>query len=192
MEQRNLLLAIVVSIAILVGFQMLFPTPQPRPAPEQATQATPGTPPAPGAISIPGTTPRPPAEAREAALAQGPRLPIRSPRMHGSIAAQGARIDDVTLPDYHVTVDPKSPDVVILSPPGSQLPYYAEFGWVPATAGTAVPTSETVWSTNASAIHPDQPVDFTWDNGAGLRFTKTFLLDRDFMITVRQSVENSN
>ena len=190
MEQRNLLLAIVISIGILIGFQTLFPPAPPKPvAPaEQTVGALPGVPST--APAVPGAAPRPPAEVREAALAQGPRLPIRSPRMHGSVALQGGRADDVTLPDYHVTVDRGSPEIVILSPAGSDIPYYAEFGWVAATAGTAVPANDTVWTSDATSIVPEKPVVFTWDNGAGLHFTKTLLLDRDFMFTVTQTVEN--
>src|SRR5947207_195071 len=56
MDQRNLLLAIVLSVGILIGFQYLFekirpPAPPPTPAvPTQTTPAAPGT-------TIPGTAP---------------------------------------------------------------------------------------------------------------------------------------
>ena len=60
-------------------------------------------------------------------------------RIHGSIALKGGRIDDVTLADYHETVDPASPEIVLLSPPGSPNPYFAEYGWVAGDAGVPVP-----------------------------------------------------
>src|SRR5213078_980822 len=114
MEQRNLLLAIVVSVVILIGFQYLFekmrpPTPATPPSPA-ATQ----TAPAPGTTS-PGATgaagqasgmaAAPAAETREQAIAEQPRVRINTPRLHGSVALTGGRIDDLTLATYHETVD---------------------------------------------------------------------------------------
>ena len=210
MEQRNLLLAILVSIAILIGFQYLFPPPTPPGAPtgtvEQGAPPAPATAPqasAPGAGAPQAVPPQPPgaapapaaAPSRETALTLGERLPVRSPRVHGSIALQGGRMDDVSLPDYHVTVDPGSPEVVILSPPGSDSPYYAEFGWVPGTAGataggSVTPPADAVWTADGATLTPDRPVTLTWDNGQGLRFSKTYALDRDYMFTVTLGVEN--
>src|SRR5690606_38126928 len=172
MEQRNLLLAIVISIGILIGFQSLFPPPAPPVTPVATTE--PGTPSdaaaigAPPVPAAPGGAPAAPAS-RETVLAQAPRLPIQSPRMHGSIALAGGRIDDVSLPDYHVTVGPESPEVTILSPPGAGAPYYAEFGWV-GEPGTVVPGADAVWTTEATALVPGKPVTAVWDNGQGLRF----------------------
>ena len=55
--------------------------------------------------------------------------------IHGSIALKGGRIDDVTLASYRETVDPNSPEIVLLSPPGAPHPYFAEYGWVAGDAG---------------------------------------------------------
>src|SRR5688572_11431425 len=132
MEQRNLLLAIVLSVGILIGFQFLiekFQLVTPPPAPQQTAPAT-STPGAiPGAIA-PGTavgTAAPQAASREAAIAERPRVRINTPRLHGSIALSGGRIDDMTLANYHETPDPKSPEVVLLWPNGTKEPYFAEF-----------------------------------------------------------------
>src|SRR5271170_4374522 len=144
MDQRNLLLAIVLSVAILVAFQYLFekmrPVPAPAPTQVTATQSAPSTPvpgtAAPGAapgVAAPasttgGSATAPAPETREAALAEQPRVRINTPRLHGSIALTGGRIDDLTLANYHETVDPKSPEVVLLWPTGTADPYFAEFG----------------------------------------------------------------
>ena len=74
---------------------------------------------------------------RAEALAQSPRVRIDNGAVHGSIALKGGRIDDVTLANYRETVDPNSPEIVLLSPPGAPHPYFAEFGWVAGDAGTA-------------------------------------------------------
>src|SRR6266478_5503216 len=78
----------------------------------------------------PGAPTAPVAATREAAIAGQKRVRINTPRLHGSIALNGGRIDDLTLATYHDTVDPKSPEVVLLWPTGTKEPYFAEFGWV--------------------------------------------------------------
>src|SRR5438552_6909563 len=44
------------------------------------------------------------------------------------------------------TVDPTSPAIVLYSPSNTAAPYYAEFGWVPATGSTVrIPDQNTMW-----------------------------------------------
>ena len=80
------------------------------------------------------------------AIAAEKRVRIDTPRLHGSIALNGGRIDDLTLADYHDTVDPKSPEVVLLWPTATKHSYFAEFGWVAGTEGVKVPGPDTAWT----------------------------------------------
>jgi YidC/Oxa1 family membrane protein insertase len=227
MEQRNLLLAIVLSVGILIGFQYLYqkirPVPPPAPGPATATQtapttstpgtstpgtSTPGTSapgtPAPGTVVPGAAAPTPSAaggtaaapvvpayETREAAIAGQQRVRIDTPRLHGSIALNGGRIDDLTLATYHDTVDPKSPEVVLLWPTGTQDPYFAEFGWVADSAGIKLPDQKTLWTASEGPLRPAHPVNLTWDNGAGLIFTRTVAVDDNYMFTIRDAVRNT-
>src|SRR4051794_25702688 len=135
-DQKNTLLFIALSAVILIGWNLIFGFPgQPKAPP-------PNQPPGAGAPSTPGTPP-PPGEpaakplTREEALAQSPRVRIETPRLGGSIALKGARVDDLTLTQYRETVDPNSPPIVLLSPSGAPHPFYADFGWI-AAPGTTV------------------------------------------------------
>ncbi|MGH7030102.1 MAG: membrane protein insertase YidC, partial [Stellaceae bacterium] len=210
MEQRNLLIAIVVSVGILIGFQFLFSRLHPPPAPHVATTAT-----APATGSAPATTASPTGSApatsaaapstaapgaaahralqtRAAAIGGQPRVKIDTPRLHGSIALVGARLDDLTLATYHETVNPKSPDVVLLSPPGTANPYLAEFGWVAEKPGTVkLPGARTLWKASGGPLTPSHPVTLRWDNGQGLVFTRTISIDQNYMFTVREAVRNT-
>src|SRR5207244_7837474 len=85
-------------------------------------------------------------ETREEAIAGEKRVRIDTPRLHGSIALNGGRIDDLTLATYHDTVDPKSPEVVLLWPTATKDSYFADFVWGAETAGVKVTVPEGTWT----------------------------------------------
>jgi YidC/Oxa1 family membrane protein insertase len=199
-DQRNLFLAILLSIVILLGFQYFYEAPRverqkaelaQQRAEEQVTAPAPTTPEGLTAPGAPVAVPAGPRDRGEV-LADGQRVRIETPRLHGSINTIGGRIDDLTLADYHVDPKPGSPEIVLLSPAGAAQPYYAEFGWVPA-AGTNQPTpgSTTRWTAAGGPLRPDSPVTLTWDNGQGLVFERTIAIDADYMFTVTQRVRNT-
>jgi YidC/Oxa1 family membrane protein insertase len=203
MEQRNLLIAIVLSVGILMAFQFIFERMRPPQPPPGLTPGTPvtasappstqgGSAPAQGvAPNAPGAAPVHAPESREAAIAGQPRIKIDTPRLHGSINLVGARLDDLTLAKYHETVDPKSPEVVLLEPPGTESPYLAEFGWVAGSPDLKLPGPQTHWTSSGGTLTPTSPVTLTWDNGEGLVFSRTIGVDMDYMFAVTDSVRNT-
>ncbi len=206
-NNRNFLLAILLCIGVLFAWQFFFvPKPhQPAGPPpteqsqQQQQQAEPG-PPQPGAQS--GTPsaagPTPPGTAtaltREEALAQSPRIAIDTPALKGSIALKGGRIDDLTLRDYRETVEPDSPNVILLSPAGGPHAYYAEHGFVGGADAKdlTLPGADTVWkATSQASLTQSSPVTLTYDNGKGLTFTRVIAVDDKYMFTVTDKVANS-
>ena len=201
MDQKNFILAIVLSVAIIMGWQYAFP-PAKAPPPAPTTQTT-----APGAPGAPGTTtpgaPRPAGTpgapstgpvaqnvvSLKEALERTPRITFSTPELLGSISLKGARIDDVQLAKHRVELDPKSPPVQVLSPEGTIHPYYAEFGWS-ADPAVKVPGPDTLWAASQTALAPGKPVRLSWDNGAGLLFALDLSIDENFMFDVKQTVEN--
>jgi YidC/Oxa1 family membrane protein insertase len=203
-DNRNMMLAIGLSVAVLIGWQFFVGMPQLEKQREaqklqQQQPQSQTAQPAPGGQAMPGGpqgasgAAQPGSFTREQALATSPRIPIETPRLKGSIALKGARIDDVSLLDFHETVDPKSPNIVLLSPSGSHEPFYAEFGWSNGAGGQAkLPDADTVWSTTSTApLSPERPLVLTWDNGEGLRFKRTIAVDRIYMFTITDEVENT-
>ncbi len=201
-DQRNLILAIALSIAILLGFQYFYEKPrmeqQKQLAAQQAAQAELLAPkPVPGVPGLPAPSSGVEIAKDRLALvteqsAVGARVKIDTPSLHGSINLVGGRIDDLTLAKYHQTPDPKSGEIVLLAPAGTAEAYYAEFGWVPEDRAVTAPTDKTLWAASAATLTPDKPLVLTWDNGQGLLFTRTIAIDSNFMFTVTQSVRNSS
>jgi len=204
-NNRNFILAIALSLAVLIGWQFLYMGPAQK-ARQQAIEAarnsetqtarteaqTPG-----GQISSPspstGVSSAPTAAyaSREAALSASPRVKIDSPALIGSINLKGGRIDDLVLRDYTVSVDPNSEKVILLSPSGSPHPYFAFTGWLTNEPGTAVPADSTVWEREGTGdLTAKSPVVLRWDNGAGLIFHRKISVDDHYMFTIADEVEN--
>jgi YidC/Oxa1 family membrane protein insertase len=207
-DNRNTILAVILSGLVLIAWQYFYNAPQmekqraesqkqaelAKPAP----QATPTSTPQAGSASAPSTpaTTQPasaaPVISRDAAVAANPRIKIDTPRLSGSISLKGARIDDLSLEKYRETVDPASPPIVLFSPSQTASPYYAEFGWVPATGSTArLPDQNTMWQQEGSgALTPTSPVTLKYDNGDGLTFRRTIAIDDRYLFTIKDDVTN--
>ena len=187
-NHNNLLMAVVLSMAVLLMWQLVFPPPEPpRPSPTQQTEApgaVPGSSVTPGIAGAPGQS--------EAGAAKSPRVDIKTSSIEGSIALRGARIDDVQLVKYHETTDPSSPKVVLFRPSESKFPYFSEHGWL-SPGGAKVPNKDTVWSVaDGATLTAEKPLVLTWDNGAGLQFKRTITVDENYMFTIVDEVSNSS
>ena len=209
MENRNYILAIALSLGILVAWQYLYVGPQmeaERAALEAQTSQTldgAGAPvivdeTAPSAAAsgatVPGGAGVPVTLDRESLIAGTDRVAIETSHITGSIALQGARIDDIHLSEYRETLDEDSDTVVLFSPSGSEDPFYAEFGWAQGAGGAAsLPDASTLWQVEGnSTLTASTPVTLVHDNGEGLLFRRIISVDEDYMFTIRQEVENTS
>ncbi|RYC30946.1 membrane protein insertase YidC [Lichenibacterium minor] len=217
-DNRNVYVAIALSILVIIGWQFFYGYPQMQKQ-RQAQQAAaaqgvqPSTPvtrnaaaaddalahvpagsPPNGAASQPaaGMAPVEIMKTRAEAVAANPHVVIDTPAIAGSIDLKGGRIDDVSLKDYHETTDKASPIIELFSPSNGPHPYYAETGFV-AGAGdkVALPGPGTVWTADGDSLTPAKPVTLTWDNGQGLVFHRAISVDDQYMFTVKDSVTNS-
>lgn len=189
MDQQRLLIAIAISVAILLGFQLLIAPhlPQP-PKPEPAQVASSNAPPQSSLTPPQGS----PVSNVPAVPKNVPRVKIAAQDLSGSISLLGARLDDLVLTKYRETLAPDSPNVRLLEPLSDPQPYYVQYGWS-ATPGAQVklPGNDTVWKASAETLSTGHPVTLSWDNGQGQTFQIVFAIDDNYMFTVQQSVRNT-
>src|SRR3984893_6059301 len=197
-ETKNIILATCLSILVVLGWEAFYAGPQLEKqrqlmAQMHQRQATTGSQPSAQRTGNPaqGGEPAPPQITRAEALAESPRVKLDAPAIYGSIALKGARIDDVSFKKYRETVDPNSPNIILLSPAGSALPYYAEAGFI-SDPGTSLilPGPDTLWQADRDTLTEQSPVTLTFDNGQGLVFRRRIAIDDRYMFTVTDSVEN--
>ncbi|MGB3046077.1 MAG: membrane protein insertase YidC [Xanthobacteraceae bacterium] len=213
-DNRNTIIAVILSGLVLIGWQYFFNIPQMEkqraaeqaqselakanktapaattPAGSPSTPTTPGTAPTTPTVNQPATAA---VVSRDAAISGSPRIKIETPRLAGSVSLKGARIDDLSLVQYRDTVDPKSPAIVLFSPSGTAEPYYAEFGWVAASGSSVkIPDQNTVWQQDGSGnLTPDHPVTLKWDNGEGVTYRRTITVDDHYLFSIKDEVVNS-
>jgi YidC/Oxa1 family membrane protein insertase len=188
-NQRNMILAIVLSALVLIGWTTLsnhfFPKANPpvtriEAGKEQVVPNPAADPAADSATAI---------RNRSIVLAETPRVAIHTPLLAGSINLKGARVDDLVLANYRETIKKDSPPIRLLSPGGAPDAYFAGFGW--SGDGVALPGPDTVWTADSKALTPSSPVTLIWSNPAGQLFTITFTVDDKYMFSIEQKVTNN-
>jgi len=209
---RNMIIAIALSVVVIFGWQFFVAGPQmeraqrqAQIAAEQAAAANPGlattttgtdTAMAPaGSGTAPATiVPGVFADRAAALAASTQRVTIETPTLKGSINLAGGRLDDLQLKEYTETIAANSPIITLLTPSGAPGAYYVEQGWAAANGSSfAVPGATTLWAVEGNASLTDAaPVTLRWDNGSGLIFRRTFAVDNEYLFTVTQSIENQS
>jgi YidC/Oxa1 family membrane protein insertase len=188
-DKKNIVLAVILTALILFGWPYIanhfFPAANPPATKVEGGKETPA--PQPGAdpaADSPGAI-----RDRALVLKEGPRVPIRTPKLTGSINLKGARIDDIVLPTYSETIAKDSPAIRLFSPSGTQDAFFAGFGW--QGEGLKTPDNNTVWTAEGTELTPTSPVTLRWDNGAGQTFEIRYTVDQNYMISAQQKVSNS-
>jgi YidC/Oxa1 family membrane protein insertase len=190
-ENRNLILAMAVSMAILVLWQSFFVEPQMQAEQQAQIQSqqlnSDGTP---QLDQIEGNG-QLQVELPERPLEDVPRITISAPLLEGSLTSRGARIDDLLLKNYYVSLDEDSENVRLFNRVSSQNPYFSEFGWVSQASDQPMPSAKTVWTVLDSELTPQKPARLSWDNGNGLTFLRTISINDDYLITINDTITSN-
>jgi len=196
-ENRNLIMAVALSMIVLLGWQIFVIQPEmEKEAAEQeqiaaemaqsaATANDNGQPSASAASGTPAIINNTaPAKAVDTAK----RIVIDAPLVRGSFSLRGARLDDVILTSYNETLDENSENIHFLKKISSDTPFFAEFGWSSSDSGQTMPSADSLWSADRDALSPATPVTLTWENGQGLQFTRRISINDDYLFVFEDSV----
>lgn len=193
-NQRNIIIAVVLSAVLLFGWDFAMRSVYPEPAEAPGNMASREDAPS---ARIASDDTLGDFDAMEAApsvdlateLTSANRILIDAPEVHGSINPVGARIDDIDLKTHRQTVDADSDNIRLLSPAQTDGQHYARFSW--SGDGIAVPDGDTLWSVeDGEVLTQETPVILRWENGAGQIFRTRFAIDDHYMLTITQSVTN--
>ncbi len=199
-ENRNLIMAVALSMIVLLGWQIFVIQPemekeaaeQERIAAEMAqSAATANDSGQPSASAASGTPAIINNTAPAKAVDTAKRIVIDAPLVRGSFSVRGARLDDVILTSYNETLDENSENIHFLKKTSSDTPFFAEFGWSSSDSGQTMPSADSLWSADRDVLSPATPVTLTWDNGQGLQFTRRISINDDYLFVFEDSVTSS-
>ncbi|MGJ3232526.1 MAG: membrane protein insertase YidC [Oceanicaulis sp.] len=192
-EHRNLIIAVVVLMLFMLGYQALVldPMARERQAEREATQAetvqgddAPTASPDSfglGDAAVPVS--------REEAIARSQRIPVRTEALSGSINLTGARLDDLDLLRYDTEPDNDIP-VTLLTPEGAPGGHYAAAGWLGQVPN--LPGLSSQWTlVEGEVLTPETPVVLEYRSGY-LVFRRTIEVDQDYLFTMTDTVANTS
>jgi YidC/Oxa1 family membrane protein insertase len=199
-EQRNLVLAVGLSLVVLISFNYFYEKPKMAELTHQVETKN--------VQENKKDTSKRPEElitqvekiARPDAINSTGRVAVLTPKLQGSVNLKGGRLDDLTLLGYHETTDQNSEEITLLNPNNTADSYFVDFGW---EGEGKLPDMNTVWKVSSATgsdaskkgsaqLTPSQSVTIYWDNGAGLRFERTFSVDEDYLFSISDRVINNN
>ena len=201
-ENKNALLAIVLSVIIIMLFEVLYSgsgqdnnleseiTEDTSPISETEITKSAENLPVPkikkssSGISLEGSVPK----NREESV----RIKINSLKLKGSINLTGMRIDDLQLIEYKTDLDENSPDVTVLFPPNDTSGFFLQTGWVGETNDISLPDKNTQWVSDEDEISSNKSVRLTWDNGKKILFEQNIHLDDNYVFSITQRVVNNS
>ena len=128
---------------------------------------------------------------RKDALTEVDRIIIENEKVKGSISLKGAIFDDLSFKNYKK--DLKSEEsVVLLNPKGIEDGYYIESGWASVGNEVEVPGVDSLWQVKGNRVlNEKSDVVLEWNNGKGLTFKKTIKLDDKYLFKIKQEVKNN-
>ena len=191
MDNRNVFVAIALSMSVLLFWGAFFDTPkqqrnvvsqkQERNLNSSTNQITPDI----NQFKTETTL------SRKDAITQNDRVIIKNDNVEGSISLKGAVIDDLSFIKYKKEL--KNEDkVVFLNPKEIADGYYVETGWSSIGNKIKVPNIETQWSVKGNKLlNQNNSVTLIWNNGEGIIFKKIVSLDDKFLFKIKQEVQNN-
>ena len=191
MDFRNVLMAIVLSTAVLIGWATFFDAPivEQQTTEKKITKNE--------DLSSPSIDEEDNKieneNSRNDVINNTKRVNIENENIKGSLSLEGAIIDDILFKNYKEELGGEK-NVTFLNPRNSSKEYFIETGW--ASSGKEnikLPLLDTVWQVKGNSnLTPNNPVTLEWDNGENLIFTKKIELDDKFLFKITQSIKNNS
>ena len=191
MDNKNVFVAIALSMSVLLFWGAFFETPKKPIDPknnqkvEQKSEAG----------SIAPTINQPTIVkniSREDSIKKDKRIKIENNSIVGSINLKGAQIDDISFKNHKQKVEGDK-NIIFLNPAETENGFYIETGWTSVGSKIKIPTKESVWSVKGNNIlSENSPIVLQWNNGEGIVFEKKIELDNKYLFRITQQVRNNS
>ena len=186
-NQKNLLLAVIFSIAVLVGYDFFF-------APKKEFQSNIND------LSNNTLSEKQGPESEAPSISEKlsskstnsnfneKRVSFKSKRLEGSINLYGATIDEIILSDYFETIN-KEKKIKLLQKENSSSPYFLRMGWASTNKSLKLPNKDSLWISSKNE-NTDGTIQLEWNNNQGITIKREISFDENFMIKIEDTVFN--
>ena len=191
MDNRNVFVAIALSMSVLLFWGAFFETPKKPIDPKNNQKVEQKS----KAGSIAPTINQPTIVkniSREDSIKKDKRIKIENNSIVGSINLKGAQIDDISFKNHKQKVEGDK-NIIFLNPAETENGFYIETGWTSVGNKIKIPTKESVWSVKGNNIlSENSPIVLQWNNGEGIVFEKKIELDNKYLFRITQQVRNNS
>ena len=202
METRNLILAIVLSVGVLLLWTVFIEAPrqQINPSIESGQQDSIGE-----IVELETEElnqieedlgiKKQSFETLQNSLQSSARVNIDTQSLVGSINLKGLKIDDIVLKKYQETLDENSSNIRVLSPLSTENGYEVSFGWLKdKNANFETPTSESVWKliSSSNTLRENNELEFEWSNNTGQIYRTSISVDENYLFSINQKIINNS
>ena len=189
MDNKNVFIAIALSMSVLLFWAAFFETP--KPINNNSTQQeqkknneniiTPNINESPKVNKI----------SRADSIKSSPRIKIENESIVGSMSLEGGLIDDISFKKHKQNLE-NNLNVEFFNPAQTENGFYVETGWTSIGNKIKVPTKKSTWKVNGNKIlSNNNPIILEWNNKGGIIFKKKIELDNKYLFKITQEVQNN-
>ena len=191
MDNKNVFVAIALSMSVLLFWAAFFESP--RPVEKNTVQKQENnknneniiTPNISGSIKIDKIS-------RKDSLKNSERIKIENDNIIGSMTLKGGLIDDISFKKHKQNLE-NNLNIEFLNPAETENGFYVETGWTSIGNKIIVPSKNSVWKVSGNKILTDKKtIVLEWNNGAGIVFKKEIALDEKYLFKITQQVINNS
>ena len=129
---------------------------------------------------------------RDESINNSDRIRIENENIIGSISLEGGLIDDISFKNHKQKVE-GSKNIEFLNPAQTENGFYAESGWASIGNKIKVPTKNSKWKVEGNKVLTNKsPVILKWDNNEGVIFKKKIELDEKYLFKISQEIQNNS
>ena len=188
MDNKNVFIAIALSMSVLLFWAAFFETPKPakNPTAEQKKTSSENviTPNINESIQTKIVS-------REKSINNSKRIKIENNNIIGSLSLKGGLIDDISFKNHKQNLE-NNKNIEFLNPAETENGFYIETGWTSINNKIKVPTKNSIWKLNGNNIlNNNQPIVLEWNNGEGIIFKRKIDLDDKYLFKIKQQVQNN-
>ena len=192
MENKNVFIAIALSMSVLLFWSAFFPPPEPMKKNVTTQIKEKNNLVENNILPNINETLEDKSISRDQSIAKNKRVKIENKNIEGTLLLKGGVIDDVSFKSHKKDIK-SGENVVFLNPKDTKDGYYVETGWTSIGNKIDVPNLNSEWSLiGNNSLTPNNPVILEWKNKNGIIFRKKIEIDEKYLFNITQEIQNNS